>query len=98
MPQSQLDNSGDDQHHRTVQPVIGASDGRIQPWREHWQPGSRGNTSDKLGGFAKGQEILLGSSANDGIGETILYDTRPRFVLLHDFTTLSLTQRQTDRR
>lgn len=64
-------------HHKLFQVVFGAADGRTQPWREHWEPGPRGDTSDKLRGFVKGQDILLGgSSANDGLGESILYDSK----------------------
>lgn len=67
----------DVEHHTATQVVFGAKDGRTQPWREHWVPGPRGDTSDKLRGFTKGQDILLGgSSANDGLGESILYDSK----------------------
>jgi hypothetical protein len=77
MPQSQSNSSENVQHHKVFQVVFGADDGRIQPWREHWHPTPRGDTSDKLRGFTKGQDILLGgSSANDGLGETILFDSK----------------------
>jgi hypothetical protein len=79
MSQPQSANLEDIQHHKVYQVVFGTNDGRLQPWREHWHPSPRGDTSDKLRGFTKGEDILLGgSSANDGLGETILYDSRPK--------------------
>ncbi|EHK24085.1 uncharacterized protein TRIVIDRAFT_215950 [Trichoderma virens Gv29-8] len=56
--------------------IFGTNDGRIQPWREHWKPGPKGDYSDKLKGFNKGQKIALGgTSGNDGESERILYDS-----------------------
>ncbi|KAL6699328.1 hypothetical protein J3F84DRAFT_360534 [Trichoderma pleuroticola] len=58
------------------QVIFGADDGRVQPWREHWKPGPKGDHSDKLKGFNKGQRIALGgTSGNDGESERILYDS-----------------------
>lgn len=58
------------------QVVFGTNDGRTQPWREHWQPGPKGDHADKLKGFNKGQTIALGgTSGNDGESERILYDS-----------------------
>ncbi len=58
------------------QVIFGTNDGRTQPWREHWQPGPKGDNADKLKGFNKGQKIALGgTSGNDGESERILYDS-----------------------
>ena len=62
---------------KTEQVIFGSNDGRSQPWRKHWQPGPKGDTSDKLKGFNKGESIVLGgTSGNDGENERVLYDTK----------------------
>ena len=69
-PQADINNKSDEQV------IFGTNDGRTQPWREHWQPGSKDNRADKLKGFNKGQQIALGgTSGNDGENERILYDS-----------------------
>jgi hypothetical protein len=65
--------------HNSEQVVFGSNDGRTQPWREHWQPGPKGDYADKLKGFTQGQQIALGgTSGNDGKNERILYDTKSK--------------------
>lgn len=64
-------------NYKQGQVIFGTNDGRIQPWREHWQPGPKGDYADKLKGFHRGQKISLGgTSGNDGENERILYDTK----------------------
>jgi len=69
-PQADMNNT------TSAQVIFGTADGRHQPWRNHWQPGPKGDLADKLKGFNKGQTIALGgTSGNDGESERILYDS-----------------------